>query len=287
MLKLSPDIIVLTNIQADHLDYYKDLADIIHNFQAFIDGLKENQTLILNNDDLNSARLKKPTARIITYGINNSSDLLAQNISVDNERQVFDLIWRGQPMGQFVLPLPSLFNVYNTLAAAALSLDLGVKPDTIKKVLADFHGLWRRFQVIGKYKGVSVYSDYAHHPDAISGVIAGFEQFYPDKRLLVVFQPHQHARTKTLFKQFTACFSQADLVIINEIYSVPGREDAKWQDVSSRDLVDEIKKKGQTAIYTKNFSETIQAISDNVQKDDLILILGAGDIYKVGEELVK
>ncbi len=286
MLHLEPKSIVLTNIEEDHLDFYKDLADIQNHFQRFVDKLDSDGLLVINNDDEQSALLKKPDCQIVTYGIKNKADLMAKDIQIKDRKQRFNLVWRGKDLGEFELLLPARFSVYNCLAATALCLTLGVSTDILKNFFQEFRGLWRRFEKIGEINQVEVYSDYSHHPTAIEETIRGFKEFYPSKRLVVAFQPHQHARTKTLFNKFIKSFDQADLLILNEIYSVPGREQTQYQDVSSQDLVKEIKKRNREVIYTATLGETKERILKIIKPDDILLIMGAGDIFKIGKELI-
>lgn len=287
MLELSPQTIILTNIEKDHLDYYKDLKDIIKHFQKFINKLPKDGMLILNNDDKNISRLKIPTCPIVTYGIDKKSDLMAKNIKIEKFGQAFNLIWKNKSLGDFFIPLPSRFNIYNALAATAFCLSLGIDSNIIKDFFRHYQGLWRRFERIGEINGAPIISDYAHLPTSLSGTIRGARDLFPNKRIVAVFQPHQYARTKKLFKEFSRSFNEADLIILNEIYYVEGREEKNYKDISSADLVKEINKRNKKAIFTKDLKDTYQNILSNLKKDDLILILGAGDIYKVGEWLIK
>ncbi|MBU1149031.1 UDP-N-acetylmuramate--L-alanine ligase [Patescibacteria group bacterium] len=287
MLLLPAQAIVLTNIEEDHLDYYLDLPDIINHFQQFIDKLPDCGLLVINNDDPNLVQLKKPDCQIITYGFSPSSDLMASELQPKSGQQQFSLTWRGKDLGQFSLKLPCQFNVYNALAAIALGLQLKIKPEIIKLFLADFSGLWRRFELIGEVGGVPIISDYAHLPSSLRQTIAGAREFFPKKRIVTVFQPHQQARTKKLFNQFADSFNRTDLLILVEIYQVAGREEKQYQDVSSKQLAEQISAKEVKVIYAKDLDQTRQLVKDNLEKNDLLLILGAGDIYLVGNQMVK
>lgn len=287
MLNLEPDLIVLTNLEPEHLDYYGSLENIQKNFQQYIDKLTEDGVLVVNGDDVNCDDLKF-NGCTITYGINDRSELRAELKKIEAAagsvgHQIFSVKWGDDDLGEWQLQVPGEFNIYNALAASAAALHLGVKPEIIKEVLAGFPGIWRRFEKVGN----NIISDYAHTPTAIKGTIKAAREFYPDKRLVVVFQPHHHDRTKRFFKEFVESFDQADLIIINEIFDVAGREADKDQDVSSKDLVAEIKKRGKQVLYGANLAETKKLILENMQKNDLVLVIGAGDIYKVAEELVK
>lgn len=293
MLHLDPNVIILTNLEKDHLDYYKDLNHIIDSFQEFVQKLPPDGVLVLNIDDKNLQKLK-PRSNVVTYGIENKADVMAKNIVIKPGKQQFDLVIRSDlirdsdPL-RISLKIPGIFNIYNVLAAAAAALYLGVDLGSVKKVVEEFPGIWRRFEKVGQYKGVIIISDYAHHPTAIYGTIQAAREFYPDKRVVVVFQPHLHSRTQKLFHEFVQSFSNSEVTIISEIYDVAGREEGRDQDVSSYDLVTAIKEKypGKSVIYTKDLKQTKELIKDVVQSNDLILIMGAGDIDNVARELVE
>jgi UDP-N-acetylmuramate--alanine ligase len=293
MLNLDPQIIVLTNIEEDHLDYYKNLDHIIETFQKYVDKLPQDGLLILNNDDpVSREMIQKPKCKVATYGIKNKADVMAKNIRVKGERQYFDLTCSGQKIEMtFSLLVPGIFNIYNALAATATALELGVAPEIIKKVLENFTGTWRRFEKVGERGGAIIISDYAHHPTAVQGTIRAARDFYPGRRLVVVFQPHQRNRTKNLFGRFVKSLEGADVVILSEIYDVAGREEAEDQDISSKDIARELEKrygdKFKKVLFACHLEETIKLILENIKPNDLVLVMGAGDIFQVAEELVK
>lgn len=288
MLKLHPQIIVLTNLEEDHLDYYKDLDDIIFHFQKYIDRLPKDGKLILNNDDQNLRPKLLAKNEVIKYGIKNLAEMMAEKVEINAGCQKFDLII-GAKVCQIKLKIPGLFNVYNALAAATAAFKLGVKPEIIKETLENYTGAWRRFEtrsLVINNLSLEIISDYAHHPTAIQGTIKAAKEFYPGRRLFVVFQPHHHNRTKTLFNDFVKSFDLADIVIIPEIYGVAGRELKADENVSSKDLVKEVAERiNKKIIYAKDLIETKKIILENIQDNDVLLIMGAGDIYKVAEEL--
>lgn len=298
MLKLHPQIIVLTNLEADHLDYYKDLDDIIFHFQKYIDKIIGKGQIVLNNDDGNLSKKLLPHCEIISYGIKKPADFMAKNIEVKNGRQEFDLIHNSKFIIHGSLKIPGTFNIYNVLAAATCALSLGVKPEIVKEVLKNYSGAWRRFELFqllipnSKFI-IPLISDYAHHPTAIQGTIKATKDFFPDKRIFVVFQPHHHNRTKTLFNDFVESFDQADLIIISEIFGVAGRELTADEKVSSRDLVEAIKLANsqtrklanKTILYARDLTETKKLILENIQKNDILLVMGAGNIYTIVNDL--
>jgi len=308
MLELNPKAIILTNLEFDHPDYYKDLNHYIETFQEFVNKLPQDGYLIYNLDDQNlHERLEKPNCHVLNFSLTNqAADLYAKNIKIDHGRQIFRPVYKGQDLKDFNLQVPGQFNISNALGASLLALELGISQDVIKDTLAQYAGAWRRFELIGRISkltpdknGALVVSDYAHHPTEVAKTIAAAKEFYPDKRLLVVFQPHQIQRTRELFDDFVKVFSQnpADVVILSEIYDVAGREEKDvTKRVSSEDLLDKIvqvesKKliKGITPslyYYANNLEETKAKILTEVQSNDVVLILGAGDIDKIARELV-
>jgi len=291
MLELSPEYICLTNIEEDHLDYYKDLQDIEEHFSRFISKV-DNSKLFLNID--NSSLFKfNEDIKGISYGINTPGKYQAANIFIDDNKQYFDLYISNKKIAQIYLNVPGKFNVYNALAAIAVADSLGVKSEVYKKVLGDYTGCWRRFEILGNVKtrkSSLLISDYAHHPTAVKSTIKAAKEFYPDKRLIAVFEPHQHNRTKELFEDFVKAFSLADYVIISEIYDVKGREEDKDQVISSKDLVDEIINRGQLREDQIEYSPSLKATKARIlaetKADDVVLVMGAGDIDSMARKLI-
>lgn len=288
MLNLKPDMIVITNIRPEHLDYYNNYDNLLKAFKDYVNKLGGNGILVLNADDNGTNSLKTDKKRL-TYSLDNQSDLKVTGFKVENQGQVFKATYLGDDLGDFKLLIPGKFNVYNASAAITASLALGIEPQVVKDAISNFKNLWRRFEWLGERNGAIIISDFGHTPEAIRGTILGAKEFYPDRRLVVAFQPHHHDRTKRFFNEFVKSFDQADFLIINEIYDVKGREKAEDQDVSSKDLVNEVKKrlKDKAVIYSPSLKETKKIVEDNLDKNDLVLMIGAGDIYQTAEELVK
>ncbi len=258
MLELDPKIIILTNIEPDHLDYYKTFKNLKNAFKRYVRKLHRNGLLIFNADDKGCVEIAKSAkCKTVSYSIKSGLD--------------------------FSLQVPGQFNIYNALAASTCALKLGIKPEIIKKTLADFKGIWRRFEKVGEYKEALIFSDYAHHPTEVKETLKAAKEFYPKRRLVVVFQPHHFDRTKRFFESFIRAFDKADFVILNEIYDVPGREVKK--EISSKDLVGELKKRKIKSIFTKNLEQTKKVLLENIQKEDMVLIMGAGDIYQLSTSL--
>lgn len=280
MLNLRPDMIVLTNIEEDHLDYYRDLEHIVMTFQKYINHLPPSGVLFKNIDDSESVDLGYD-GKTVLYGMGSDATVRASQMKVDHKQQTF--VSGGET---YTLRIPGKFNISNALAAIAVGRSLGISEESMKKTLANFSGVWRRFEVLGEYKGAAVISDYAHHPTAVGSTIKAAREFYPGRRIVAVFQPHQRSRTKTLFQGFVDCFAEADFTIIQEIYDVAGREESSDSHVSSQQLVDAVEKTGKYALFTPDVVATRRQIDETVDSNDVLIIMGAGNIYHLAEELV-
>jgi len=244
-LNYHPDIAVITNIEADHLDYYRDLEDVRSAFKEFKNNIKPGGIVI---------------------GPENIPQL------PENVR----------------LKVPGWFNCANAAAALATCRALGVPDDKIKSGLESFAGTWRRFEKVGGVGETDVISDYAHHPAGITAVLDAALEVYKDPtRILAVFQPHQHNRTKKLFKEFVAafCSSKVNNIIISEIFDVAGREDDKDQDISSQDLVNEIRKCGKNIDYARDLKDCEEKAKAALPNYAAAIFIGAGDIYKVANRI--
>ncbi len=291
MLKTWPKMIVLTNIEEDHLDYYRDLAHIRDTFQKFVDKLPADGKLVWNADDPVSSKELRLPGNAVSYGLSPEADYRAVGVTVGGGRQEFEIMKKGKPLGRFSLSVPGRFNVCNALAAIAAASELGVPAEKIRQSVAAFPGIWRRFERVGEYRGAPVYSDYGHHPTALAGTLAAAREFFPDRRVVLCFQPHQHNRTRKLFDEFVASMDAADVAIIAEIFDVAGRESAEDAAVSSRDLVSAVSKRdarrgaNRELLYAATPEAAFEALEDLVRPGDLVIVMGAGDIYKVAERL--
>ncbi len=288
MLELSPQVILLTNIEEDHLDYYKDIDDIIDAFTEYVSKLKEDDLLVYNIDDKNCCEVASKTiARKISFGLTDDADIYAKNIGNSCGKQSFELVLFGKTEGRFTTKIPGVFNIYNILGAVAVAFDLGVENISVQQALDDFTGIWRRFERVGQINNAIVISDYAHHPTSIRGILRGAREFFPDKKILVVFQPHHQDRTLKLFDDFATAFSDANEVIVAEIYHVCGREETEDK-ISSESLVPAIKKYSpdKKIFYAKNTKIAENMVREKAKDFDIILIMGAGDIDQVARNLV-
>ena len=282
-LNYYPKIIILNNIELDHTDYYKNLEDYKNAFKEFTEHLPKNGMLICNGDDVKVSSIKHQASNIIKFGLNENNNLKGYDIKFEKGITKFKIYYNNKNLGEFVLKVPGIFNVYNGLGAIATALLLKIKPEIIKKTLFNFQGIWRRFELVGEVNEAKIISDYAHHPTEVRSTVEGAKKFYPGKKIIAVFQPHQRNRTKKLFNDFVKSFDSANLIILSEIFDVAGREEKKDSDISSLDLVKEIKKRSKEKIvlFAKDLEETKKIILKNARKNDIVLIMGAGDIYKI------
>lgn len=290
MLKIGAQTIVLTNIEEDHLDFYRDLTHITETFQRFVDSLPEDGLLVLNADDHVSRRDITRHARTVTYAQESRADYEASGSQIGDGVQTFTVTKSKEKFGEFSLHVPGAFNVANAMAAATAAMELGASPESIKRTLSEYRGIWRRFEKVEEINGATVISDYGHHPTAVAATMRATREFFPSRRIVLVFQPHQHNRTKKLFDEFVASFDAADLVILPEIFDVAGRKDDDDAHMSSRDLVDAVKKRdGERGVVRGvHFTDSVDAgevlLRKLVTPDDVVLLMGAGDIYLIAEK---
>jgi UDP-N-acetylmuramate--alanine ligase len=287
-LSLHPTMELILNIEADHLDFFKDIEDIRHSFHRYMQLLPEAGVLIINSSIRDLAQLTGDLAckTIITYGLNpESSAYSCANLSTDHFGcYSFDVLAPGHPMnGRRVrLCVPGLHNVSNALAVIAASDALGIDPEVIISALFEFHGTDRRFQKKGEVNGFTIIDDYAHHPQEITATLEAAKN-YPHNQLRVIFQPHTYSRTKALFDDFAAALSQADEVVLASIY--PARE-TDTLGMDSALLAEAITKLGTPARSFETFQEIEDYVYSVCRPKDLLITMGAGDVFKVGEDLL-
>ncbi len=287
MMNLEPEMIVLTNIEEDHLDYYRDLAHIQETFQAFVQKLQGKGLVVYNAMDSGTKPLH--FFRSVGYGLEKETDYVARQRRVlQGSQQVSIYRHEAQEisMGDLTLQIPGTFNVMNALAAISAAMEIGIPFETCRRVLEQFKGIWRRFERLGVWKGADILSDYGHHPSAIAQTIEAAREFFPGRRIILCYQPHQHDRTKKLFNEFVQTLALADHAIVVEIYDVAGRNEV--HDVSSKDLVLAIKKKdsAKDIVYAEDFMAAEQLLRDHIQPNDVLLMMGAGDIDSLARKLV-
>ena len=291
MLNLTPQAIVLTNIELDHPDYYVDLADTKNAFKEYIGKLGGGDLLIINNDDANIRDITRNfDAIIVRYGVGGEADLYARNIKQTETEQTFELVWKGTALGSFTTGLPGLYNIYNILAALATYLAYGGKTEAIQPVLDGFIGVGRRFEVIGTLTendhAVTIISDYAHHPTALKAVVEAACMRYASKRMLTIFRPHHRERTIKLIDNFVEVIAEIPHTILVEIYDVPGREEGI--EISSQNVIAKVLEKNSRAdvVYATDLDDAERIARAKVALFDVMLVIGAGDADVLAKRLI-
>ncbi len=284
-LSFFPKIELILNVDADHLDFFKDLDDIASSFHRFAALLPKDGTLIINRDTAKfDAVTEGLTCEVLTYSMETEADYTASDISFDeNGCGTFTVLERGTPIGSFSLRVPGIHNISNALAVAALGRKLGLSSEVIRDGLSDFGGTERRFEYKGRMNGAVIIDDYAHHPTEISATLTAAKK-YPHKKLYVAFQPHTYTRTKALLPEFAEALSAADHVVLADIYAA---REKNTIGISSRDLLDALREKGTEADYFPAFSEIEDFLKTQLVEGDLLITMGAGNIVEVGEDLLR
>jgi UDP-N-acetylmuramate--alanine ligase len=279
-LCLSPIASVVTNVDADHLDHYRDLAAIDDAFVNFLNGIPFYGINVVCLDDPGVARLLPRINRpVLTYGFSEKARLRGK-ILESGAKSRFEVFLDGAPLGEMRLNHPGRHNVLNALGAIGVSLEAGIALPTIAEALSKFGGVGRRFEGKGERDGVVVVDDYGHHPAEIRATLATARAVYPDRRLVVAFQPHRFSRTKALFGDFCTCFDLADQLLLTEIY--PASE-APIPGVSGESLAQGIRQVSKTKVaYYPDFAAMEAALPGMLRSGDLLLTLGAGSIWQVG-----
>lgn len=283
-LDLKPSIEVILNVEADHLDFFKDIEDIRKSFKSFISKLDEKGCLVINSDIENYEELVSDfQGKLIRIGSKNA-DIVAKDISFDERGFVsFSYTAYGKDMGSISLLTTGEHNVYNALAAIGLALYLGIDAEDIKKGLASFSGAKRRFEHKGKLRGdIDIIDDYAHHPQEIEASIKAARN-YKAKRVVVVFQPHTYTRTKAFLNEFAAALSLADVIVLAKIYAARETDNLG---ISSKDIADILEVLGKEVYYIDNFDDIETFLLEKLCPQDMCITMGAGDIVKVGEKLL-
>ena len=284
-LKFNPRIEIILNVEADHLDFFKDLDDIRHSFRLFSEKLNEDGVLIINSDIPNvDYFIEKHPYKVLTYGFKENDNFTAKNIQFnDMACGNYDLYVNGKMIDHIALSVTGMHNVSNSLSAIAAAMELGISMEQIKAGLLKFKGTDRRFEYKGEVNGITIIDDYAHHPTEIEATLTAAKN-YPHNEVWCVFQPHTYTRTKSLLHEFAEALIHADHVVIADIYAA---REVDPGDIHSRDLQAEIQKLGTKAYYFPSFEEIEAFLSESCVRGDVIITMGAGDIVNVGEDLLK
>jgi len=279
-LNFYPTVAVILDIEADHLDFFKDLEDIKASFRQFASQVPEDGTIIANMDDENTMSALEPLHRpLMTFGLTDKADIWARNIVSLGTQTDFDIMYKGRKFTHITLHVPGIHNVKNALAATAAAICLGCGPLAVRYGLAAFTGAGRRFEFKGKFNGADIYDDYAHHPGELKVLLDAVEPL-GYKRTIVVFQPHTYSRTHALFDDFVEQLRRPDMTILAEIYAA---REQNTIGISSRDISEKIP----NSMEFDDFDEIIKTLRWIASPGDIILTVGAGDIYRVGERLLR
>lgn len=276
-LHFFPTVAVILNVEADHLDFFKDLEDIKRSFRRFAELVPADGYVAANADDANAMDALKGL-KLFTFGCKDGADCQAKNLTWNHGQPDFDVVVHGELYTHLHLRVAGLHNVYNALAAAAAAYVLNVPSKAVRQGLEGFFGAGRRFELKGLCNGAKVYDDYAHHPAELHALL-DMTKSLGYRRVICAFQPHTYTRTKALFDDFVRELQIADLVVLTDIYAA---RETNTVGISSKDLADQIP----NAIYCPSLQEAADKLREIAQPGDLILTVGAGDIFTVGEKLV-
>lgn len=285
-LSITPTIAVLTTLETDHLDCYRDLEDIKGAFVQFASRVPFYGFVVLSLDEpaLLDIMPQLSKKKMITYGLNPQADVQAVDIRHKDNTSTYTVRRNSRELGQITLAVPGTHNVQNSLAAIAVALELGVSFEKVKKGIEKFSGVYRRWELKGEVDGVSVYDDYAHHPTECRATLAGVKAGW-NRRVVCVFQPHLYSRTRDFYEEFGKSFLLADVLIVTDVY--PAREEP-IQGVSGELIVNAAKRFGhKDAHYVADKRGVPATLKSLMKKGDIVITMGAGDIWKFGEEFLK
>lgn len=283
-LRLSPTIAVVTTLEAEHLDYYKDLEEIKSVFIEFINKVPFYGSVVLCLDEPSiqeiMPKIEKP---LTTYGLVPQADLVADSISFVENESFFKVRYKEKDLGEIKLFVPGVHNVKNSLAALCVGLELEIPLEKIKKALAEFRGVHRRFEIKGEINGVMIVDDYAHHPTEIKATLKAAREGWK-KRIIAVFQPHLYSRTKDFHKEFGRSFFDSDILIVTDIY--PAREEP-LPGITGELIASSAREFGHKEVfYIPKKEQVVPFLMESLKESDLVITIGAGDIYKIGEDII-
>ncbi|BCB95859.1 UDP-N-acetylmuramate--L-alanine ligase [Dissulfurispira thermophila] len=289
-LKLNPTIAVITNIDREHMDYFKDIDLLKHAFLSFINKIPFYGIAVvcIENGYIREI-IPLIQRKYLTYGLSEGSDIYARNIQSLGMRIGFEAVYKGKPLGMFNIPLPGKHNVLNSLAAIAVAMELQIPLDVIARALNNFSGIQRRFEFKGEVNGIKIFDDYGHHPSEIMATLRAARECFNDSRLFVLFQPHRYTRTRDLMNEFitsfTSCLNSSDRLFLMDIYSAGEKP---IEGVSSKVLAKKIQYAGfKNLSYIPDRREILEKVASELKQGDVLITLGAGDVYKIGEEVLK
>ena len=288
-LNLHPQIMVLLNIEQDHLDYYKDESEVVDAFNEFAGCVRDGGLIVANGADQNVATVLsrlKSGQRYVTFGLSAGCDFYAENIELVDGLYHFDIYHKASLLGRVGISLPGEHNILNALAVVAAAVSAGAEAKAVLKSLAQFAGVDRRLMLKAHAGDITIMDDYAHHPTEIRASLSAIRQRFTPNRIWCVFQPHQYSRTRFLLDDFAQSFKLADVTIVPQIYFVRDTAEAHKQ-INAQVLVDRIRGEGCQAVFIDDFGRICEYLKDNVTQGDLVVTMGAGDIWKVADEYIR
>jgi UDP-N-acetylmuramate--alanine ligase len=285
-LRLNPAVAVVTNIDAEHLDHYKRIEAIEQAFLQFVNNVPFYGLSVVCLDDPYIQKLIPHfQKRFLTYGLSVQADIQARDIHLDGLSTHFRVHFREQELGEVTLQVPGIHNLMNSLAAIGVGLELELDFGLMAEALYGLSQIHRRFEIIGQINGMMVMDDYGHHPTEIKATLSAAKQAWSNRRHVVVFQPHRYSRVKLLYESFVTAFYQADVLIVNDIY--PAGE-KKIKGVDGRWLFEGIRDHGhKEVVYLPNRADTVAYLMETTNENDLVITLGAGDVWQVGRDLLE
>jgi UDP-N-acetylmuramate--alanine ligase len=300
-LEFQPLGLIINNIELDHPDVFPNVEAVMDTFRTLLKQVRDRGVIAANADDprvltvigQERAQLEKRGVKIVTFGFSSHADVTILEYTHRSGEQTFVLRNGHGLVLRLILKIPGKMNVMNAMAAATLAVQLGVSPEKIREALGNFTGIWRRFEKVAEKDGKIVISDYGHHPTAVAANLEACKTFYPGKRIVLCFQPHHRNRTKALFNEFVSSFDKADALILVEVYEVAGRDQATDQDVSSRDLKETVLKRdlnrglNRPVEYAWTPDEALKLLKRWQKPGDIIIVMGAGDIYQIADQVLE
>lgn len=282
---LRPRVAIITNIEADHLDCYGGIDEIIESFRTFAGRTPADGLILANGSDI---RVRKAVAGLMTpvqtVAVNVDADWSAQVSGVENGCFRGTVRFQGKPVGSLALSVAGEHNLFNATFAVAACAACGVDPARAAEALGEFRGVDRRMTETGRFRGAVIVDDYGHHPTEIRTTLRALRQKYSPRRLICVFQPHQHSRTRLLLDEFGSCFTDADLTLIADIYFVRDSE-AERARIAAPDLVARVVRNGQRAVHVPTFREITEKLRGELTAGDLLVTMGAGNVWEIGRDL--
>jgi UDP-N-acetylmuramate--alanine ligase len=284
---LRPQIAAVLNIEPDHLDYYRDLDEIIESFRDFVRLVPERGLVVANgSSDAARAATRDAWAPVQTFSLEPGSNWWATDLRSDRGRYRFRAFHDGEYVAQIRLQVPGTHNVENALAAIAIARSLGVQPAVIRDAVEEFRGCGRRFELLGNWRGVTLIDDYAHHPSEIRATLRAAREMFAPRRIWAVFQPHQLARTRALFEQFAASFGDADRVVIAGIYAARERA-GELACATGQELAAAVAGHSRDSRYFPQLGTIIAHLEATLEPADVLVTMGAGDIWKVADAFAR